>query len=190
MNKALPFSQYVDNLNYIKNSDSYPQQILQDHINTHQLYTTLTGRETQGRETQIFTHTNKERDTLWRRNLYITFQHKESDFDKWLFWNQDGSFNQHRQTNPHCVYVCVAEKKALPWIKTEALSQQHDKPIYCRCFEKLTGLHTCMHTHTCRHTQCFWLSIISDPVYMYSYAAVLHKAWPLKSHKLQKEKKT
>lgn len=55
-----------------------------------------------------------------------------------------------------CYCECVFQRKrALAWIKTEVPSQQHDKPIYWCCFEKLTGPHT--HTHT-----NFWLSIVPD----------------------------
>lgn len=32
-----------------------------------------------------YLRTDKEGDTQRRRKLHITFQHKESDFDKWLF---------------------------------------------------------------------------------------------------------
>lgn len=76
------------------------------------------------------------------RKLCIT--HEDSDFDKWLPGYQDSSY--HRATNLLCLCVLQKKQKALPWIKTKAPSQQDDKPIYCCCFEKLTGPHTCTYT--------------------------------------------
>lgn len=139
---------------------------------------------------QIFTHTHakKEKRHAEKNKAPHNFPtNKESDFDKWLAILKPGQQFEPAQTDKPTVFMCVWQReKALPWIKTEAPRQQRDKPIYCRCFEKLTGPHTL-------RIQYFWLSIVPNAfcVDVYAYPCCPAQGMALKkTHFLETARKT